>query len=381
MKIASSIAVLAVMFSGCAGVQTRNSEPEAMRGNKEAASKLYAGQPAVVHATEFPVTSAADGIQRGDAAWRQGSLDLAVYLYVQSLAYDATAAGPFLKIGAIHEKLGNRELAAKAFELALERDADNAAVCERLGLLYLESQRNEEAQALFERAISRDPARWQSHNGLGIAADRRTSFASAIAHYNAALVLVPGMAKVVNNRGYSRYLDGDLMGAEADFREATRLGAQAGTWTNLGRVLARQGRYPEALESFLKEADMAHANNLLGEMAMENLDYDAAQKYFTSAIADSPRYFDAAQVNLALANERLANPGVPERLTNPGVPATQVARSDAIGYGVYWGPSVNRRGQVRPACADAVSGQAACRRSRGADSTGLDGKSRKRRSP
>ena len=35
--------------------------------------------------------SAAEGVQRGDEAWRQGKLDLAVYLYVQSLAYDATA--------------------------------------------------------------------------------------------------------------------------------------------------------------------------------------------------------------------------------------------------------------------------------------------------
>ena len=370
MNIAHGIVTLAVLLTGCAGVPTKEPEPEAMRGNKEAASQLYAGQPAVVHATEYPVTSAAEGIQRGDAAWREGNLDLAVYLYVQSLAYDATAAGPFLKIGAIHEKLGNRELAVKAFELALERDTDNAAACERLGLLYLESQRNEEARALFERAILRDPARWQSHNGLGIAADRRSNFASAIAHYNAALVLVPGMAKVVNNRGYSRYLAGDLIGAEADFREATQLGAHAGTWTNLGKVQARQGRYPEALESFLKEADMAHAYNQLGEMAMDNADYDAARKYFTSAIAGSPRYFDAAQVNLALASERLAN---------PGVTATQVARTaDAVGYGVYWGPSVNRRGQVRPACA---AGQGSCRGSRGVNGTGLDGKSQKRRSP
>lgn len=311
MNIAHGIVTLAVLITGCAGVPTKESEPEAMRGNKEAASQLYAGQPAVVHATQYPVTSAAEGIQRGDAAWRDGNLDLAVYLYVQSLAYDATAAGPFLKIGAIHERLGNRELAAKAFKLALERDADSAAASERLGLLYLESQRNEEARALFERAIKLDPDRWQSHNGLGIAADRRSDFPSAIAHYDTALVLAPGTAKVVNNRGYSRYLAGDLAGAEADFKKAAQLGSHAGTWTNLGNVQARQGRYSEALESFLKETDMPHAYNLLGEMAMENADYEVARKYFTSAIAASPRYFSAAQENLGLVNERLARPVAP----------------------------------------------------------------------
>ena len=50
----------------------------------KAPTELYSGQPATVHATEFPVASAADGIQRGDAAWKQGDLDLAIYLYLQA---------------------------------------------------------------------------------------------------------------------------------------------------------------------------------------------------------------------------------------------------------------------------------------------------------
>jgi Flp pilus assembly protein TadD len=316
------IACLAVMLIGCAGHASRDTSNTA-RGDKDAASQLYAGQPAVVHATEYPVSSAAEGVQRGDLAWRDGKLDLAVYLYVQSLAYDATAAGPFLKIGAIHERQGNRALAEKAFELALERDPDNAAACERLGLLYLHSQRNEAARALFDHAISLDANRWQAHNGLGVAADRRRDFTSAIAHYDTALVLEPNMAAVVNNRGYSRYLAGDLAGAKADFKRAIQLGAFAGTWTNLGKVQATQGRYAAALESFLKETDLAHAYNMLGETAMTSADYAAAQKYFTSAIAASPRYFDAAQKNLGLVNERLA-----ERAKG----VTNTARIDASAY-------------------------------------------------
>jgi len=301
-----SVLLVVVILAGCATRSVDEAAAAAAKGDKATASQLYAGEPPVVHATEFPVASAAEGIQRGDAAWRQGKLDLAVYLYVQSLAFDATVPEPFLKIGAIHEQLGNRALAEKAYELALEREANNAAACEHLGLLYLESARNDEARALFDRAIALEPKRWRSENGLGIVADRRKDFAAAIGHYDRALAIEPTAALVMNNRGYSRFLAGDLPGAEADLKQAIRLGARNGAWTNLGRVQAGQAQYPAALESFLQEVDLAHAYILLGEAAMERGDNVQAKRYFESAISASPRYFEAAQKNLGIVNERLA---------------------------------------------------------------------------
>lgn len=297
----------AAMLSGCAAQPAADEPAGPSRENKETASQLYAGQPAVVHATEYPVASAAEGIQRGDEAWRQGKLDLAVYLYVQSLAFDSASAAPFLKIGTIHEQLGNRALAEKAYELALERQPQNAAAAERLGLLYLQSGKNEQARAAFESAIALEPNRWRSHNGLGIVADRRGDYLAAIAHYDRALAIDPKAAPVMNNRGYSRFLAGDLRGGEADLREAIRLGARDGAWTNLGRVQAKQGRYPEALESFSQDMDMAHAYNLLGECAMERRDYAQAKRYFESANSAAPRYFEEAQKNLSVVNERMAS--------------------------------------------------------------------------
>lgn len=287
-EIRIGTAFLVLLLTGCATQSTTDPAAETARGDKDAASQLYAGQPAVVHATEFPVASAAEGIQRGDQAWRAGKLDLAVYLYVQSLAFDASAPDPFLKIGSIHEQLGNRALAEKAYEFALEREPNNAAACERLGLLYLQSARNDDARILFDRAVSLEPERWRSHNGLGILADRRKDFTAAIGHYNRALEIEPKAAPVMNNRGYSRFLGGSLAGAETDLKEAIRLGARDGAWTNLGKVQARQARYADALESFLREMDMPHAYNLLGEAAMERGDYDQARKYFESANHASP---------------------------------------------------------------------------------------------
>lgn len=316
-----------VAIAGCAGnAAGQRGEVNSSRSDRDAASELSKDHSSVLHATEYPVTSAAEGIARGDAAWRAGKLDLAVYLYVQAAAYDASAPEPFLKIASIHERQGNTALAERAFELALERDPGNAGACERLGLLYLRSGKSEAAGGLFERAILVDPDRWQSHNGLGIVADRRGDFTSAIAHYDTARVLEPRAANIVNNRGYSRYLAGDFAFAEADFREAVRLGALPGTWANLGRAQARQGRYEEALESLLEEMDVARAYNLLGEVALEDDALATAEEYFTQAISAAPRYYPAAQENLELARERLAK---------PQHQPTRIARAEASIYGMY----------------------------------------------
>lgn len=304
------------LLTGCAGPAAVAADPAPERGSRSAARQLYTGQPSAVHATEFPVVSAAEGIARGDEAWRQGKLDLAVYLYVQSLAYDTTSAKPFLKIAAIHEQLANRALATKAFELALEREPENAGANERLGLLYIESHEDEAAGKLLEAAIRIDSRRWRAHNGLGILADRRGDYGLAKKNYDEAQRLQPDNAGVINNRGYSRYLAGDLAGAEADLRLAISLGAPAGAWTNLARVQAAQRRYEEALESLLREHDEANAYNHLGIASLEAGDLLKAQEYLAEAIRASPRYFEAAQENLAQVKERIEAEGRhPTRVT------------------------------------------------------------------
>jgi tetratricopeptide (TPR) repeat protein len=316
--------LLVVVLAGCAAQPADEAAKQASKRDKAMADQLYAGEPSIVHSTEYPITSAADGIQRGDEAYREGKLDLAVYLYVQSLSFDSTRPEAFVKIGSVHEQKGNAALAEKAYELALERQQDNPAVCERLGLLYLQSGRDSEAPPLFERAIAVDPKRWRSYNGLGILADRRGDFTAAIGYYDQALAIDPAAATVMNNRGYSRYLAGDLPGAEADLKTAIRLGAKGSVWTNLGKVQAMQGRYAEGLESLLQDKDVARAYNLLGEAAMERGDFEAAKRYFESAVSESPRYFEAAQKNLSLANERL--------LAAPANSATKVVLADTPVY-------------------------------------------------
>lgn len=297
------LVIAAGVVSGCA------STPAAEQPKAEAPSDLYAGEPATVHATEFPVTSAAEGVQRGDEAWRRGELDRAIYLYLHALRFAPNDASTLRKIGAIHESRGNRALARRAFEMALERGGEHAGTLERLGLLYLEDGANERAQALLARVVALEPGRWRAHNGLGVLADRRAEYAAARAHYEAALELEPATAMVLNNRGYSRYLAGDLAGAEADLLEAIRLGAAGQAWLNLGKVQAKARRYSVAFRSFLETLDTASAYNEVGEAALRNGDRQIAKGYFESAANASPSFFERAQKNLAIVNEELLNHG------------------------------------------------------------------------
>ena len=322
------IALALALLCGCSANPPKEDVAKAPPGNRTEAGQLYAGKPAIVHATEFPVASAAEGLARGDAAWRQGKLDLAVYLYVQSLAYDTTSAQPFLKIAAIHERLGNRALAMKAFGLALEREPENAGANERLGLLYLEARQDEPAENMLHAAIRLDPRRWRAYNGLGLLADRRGEYASAEQHYDRAHLLQPDNASIINNRGYSHYLAGKLDAAEGDLRYAAQLGAPNGTWTNLGRVLAKKGRYDEALESLLKESDTAHAYNVLGEMARDGGDLQLARQYFSDAISAAPRFYQEAQDNLAEVDERL------KKAAAPGTAVAQAATVQEAAAGI-----------------------------------------------
>ncbi len=98
-----------------------------------------------------------------------------------------------------------------------------------------------------------------------------------------------------NNRGYSRFLQGDLPGAEADLRAAIQLDASARALVNLGKVQAKGRRYGDAFKTFLETYDAAHAYNAVGESAMKNGDNQIARTYFEQAAGASPSYYEEAE--------------------------------------------------------------------------------------
>lgn len=111
----------------------------------------------------------------------------------------------------------------------------------------------------------------------------------------------------LNNRGYSRYLAGDLDAAERDFRAALTVDpGYEKAWQNLGLVFARRGDYPLAVATLGRVVSKHVAANDVGYIAMLSGDYATAEQLFADAIRLSPRYYQTADENTAELRRRRA---------------------------------------------------------------------------
>lgn len=252
----------------------------------------------VIFATEFPVTSKADALKRAQTSLEEGDFDKGLYFYVKALNYEPDDAALLYRIGRIHEYSGNAEMATRAYTLALGSDPDFVPALENRGLLLLANNENSRAQQDLVRAVVMDATAWRAQNGLGLLADRAGNHEEAIAHYSAALDVRPGVAEILNNRGYSRMLAGKSSSAKADLRQSAALGYQK-AWINLGALLARNGEYSKAVEALKEVLDEPESLNRAAEVAIENGDRDVAQRLLEKAIEQSPVYFPDAEQNLA----------------------------------------------------------------------------------
>ena len=154
------------------------------------------------------------------------------------------------------------------------------------------------AIAELSSAAALDDRRWRAHNALGVYSDKSGDYTSAQAHYDLALAQNPAAGQVLNNRGYSKYLAGDLGGAAIDLHAAASEKGFKPAWGNLGLVYASQGLYEDALSAYEEIMGEANAYNNAGQIAMDNGDLEVAKYYLDEAVRLSPTYFPQAEKHL-----------------------------------------------------------------------------------
>ena len=129
----------------------------------------------------------------------------------------------------------------------------------------------------------------------------RRDWIHAEAAYDHAINESDSNALVLNNRGYSRLLQGRFDEARLDFVAALEKKPDlAAARTNLRLALAMKGEYDRATAAGAQDDQAALLNNA-GFAAMMRGDYVAAEDLFTRAMAAKGVYYARASENLAIA--------------------------------------------------------------------------------
>lgn len=280
------------LLYGCAGAQTKNAD-------RDLADSVGKENLDLLFATEFPVTSKQEAISKSNLAYRDGDLDKALFYSVKALEFDAKDLEVLVRIAHLHMLQGNSRMAARAFNLALAQDPLHAESLQGLGLLYFKAEQPAKARENLEMAVAADPSLWRSLNVLGILADDRAEHRLASKYYDKALAIRPNSVSVLINRGYSKYLAGELRTAARYLFDVASQSDHPKAWRNLGMVYAKLGWYDEALDIFRKVEDEADAYNSTGAIALANNDLTIAEEFLSEAVHHSPVYFAEAEKNLA----------------------------------------------------------------------------------
>jgi Flp pilus assembly protein TadD len=213
-------------------------------------------------------------------------------------------------------RVGELNLAKRRYPEAVRSFTDAEAVAgqraralQGKGVAYAEMGRGDDAVTALKAAVAEDPSLWRAWNGLAVEADRRHDFAEAETNYAAALK-APGVKPVVlNNRGYSRLLQGRYADASADFVRALEIDpGLSEARTNLRLSLAMQGRYDQATQVSGVE-DRGTVLNNAGFAAVLRGDYPAAEKLFQQAVDARGNAYGRALENLKMVKALNAQGG------------------------------------------------------------------------
>ena len=285
-----------VLLSGCASTPDTNSDTVAHKGlNDDSMDVLFA--------TEFPVESEEDALTRAEQAIEEGETDKALFYFVRALQFRPDNVELLVRIAEIQFQRQQLAFAKRAFLMAQNHDPKNSRALEGLGLIYMAEGNDAEAISNFRSAVTNDERLWRAHNALGVYADKAADYSTALEHYDLALSINPEAAHVRNNRGYSKYLAGDIAGAMLDLYTAANDWGFSHAWANLGMIYAEERLYKDAIKTYKLVMSEANALNNTGYSAMENGDLVLAERYLSEAIRLSPTYFPSAVESLTLVQE------------------------------------------------------------------------------
>jgi Flp pilus assembly protein TadD len=175
----------------------------------------------------------------------------------------------------------------------------NARAQQGLGISMLLTGASNQGAEHLQTAVEADPTLWRAWNALGSYYDTQEAWAEAIEAYELALAERPNDAMILNNRGFSYFMRGQLDEAIADLERALRLDPDLSpAQYNLRLAHAWNGEYVRALAGVTDE-EMPRVLNNIGYVAMMRGDLENAEAYLMRAMDVDPTFNETAWENLA----------------------------------------------------------------------------------
>ena len=284
------------LLSACAmqgGAHDRNSAKE---------SEVESVKQELLH-----IGSVEDAFLKGRIALKENKIDLAQAYYVAAYEMEPNNLLVLGEMANLYKRINNDELLLLTYQLILEQEPDDIDILEKYGLLLIKLNKYQEAEKklLQVTASKMGKKKWQAFNGLGIIADLADKHQKAIDYYKQAERLNPNNSEILNNIGYSLYMDNQLDEPLRYFNRALKVNPKFEmALYNYALVKARQGKYERAVQAFARVTDKPEAYNNTGYIAMRNGDHKESEFYLNEALKLSPRFYKKAYDNLQMLKAR-----------------------------------------------------------------------------
>jgi len=232
----------------------------------------------------------------------------------QALAADGRDPRLLTLLGETRLARGDAPAALATFAQVPSGDLSSPRARQGEGLALSLLGRSDAAVQALRLAVTADPRLWRAWSGLGREYDRRHDWPAAEDAYAHALDASGRNALALNNRGYSRLLQGRLAEASVDLVAALEKKPDlAAARNNLRLVLALRGDYVRASSRGAGGDDPAVLLNNAGFAALLRGDYDTSVGLFDQASKARRTYYPKAGENRRLALSLKAQDQRPDR--------------------------------------------------------------------
>jgi tetratricopeptide (TPR) repeat protein len=183
-----------------------------------------------------------------------GKIDQGIVLLENALKAHADEPLAYISLAQLYADADRGPQAVKVLQDAQAKFPEDDSIAFELGTVYDKQKKFAEAEAAFRSVLSRDPENATALNYLGyMLAERGERLDESVDYLKKALQIEPDNGSYLDSLGWAYYKSDKLDLAEANLkRAADQLKTNSVIQDHYGDVLAKMGRYDEAIAAYTR---------------------------------------------------------------------------------------------------------------------------------